>query len=169
MDALEVIYTRRSIRRFTGEVISDELLQKILKAGFQAPSAHNRQPWEFVVINDKNKLRKVMEFHRYAQMAENAGCGILVCGDSSKQQTLGFLVEDCSAAIENMLLAIHSLNLGGVWCGVYPKEDLMEGFTKLLELPPHIIPIGFVVVGHKDEEKAPRDNYDVNKIHYNKW
>lgn len=169
MDVLQAIMTRRSIRRFTGEVITDEQLDTILRAGFQAPSAHNIQPWHFVVVKDKELHEKISDFHKYAKMLPGAGCGIIVCGDEEKQPSRGFLVEDCSAAIQNMLLAAHGMGLGAVWCGLYDSGNLVENVRELLELPNNIIPIGMVVVGNKDEERNPSNRYDADKIHYNKW
>ncbi|NLX61224.1 MAG: nitroreductase family protein [Tissierellia bacterium] len=169
MDVLEAINTRRSIRKFTGEVISDDQIKTILKAGFQAPSAHNREPREFVVVRDKEALEEIANFHQYAKMLPKAGCGIVVCGDETLQPEFGFLVSDCCASIENMLLAAHGIGLGAVWCGVYPKEELMKPMSELLNLPDHIIPIGLVVVGMKEEDKQPKDRYNESKIHYDKW
>jgi nitroreductase len=169
MDILKAIMTRRSIRRFTGEVITDEQLDTLLRAGFQAPSAHNFQPWNFVVLRDKNLLQKISQFHKYAKMLPDAGCAIVVCGDEEKQPAKGFLVEDCSAAIQNILLASHGIGLGAVWCGLYDSSDLVSSMSEVLELPDNIIPIGMVVVGNRDEEKELSNNYDSNKIHYDKW
>ncbi|CCQ92806.1 putative NADH dehydrogenase/NAD(P)H nitroreductase [[Clostridium] ultunense Esp] len=169
MNVLEAIMTRRSIRKFTGEPISEEDLKTILKAGFQAPSAHNFQPREYVVVRDQEKIQKITEFHKYAKMLPKAGCGIIVCGDREKQPEIGFLVEDCSASIQNMLLAAHGLGLGAVWCGLYSVEKLTKAMAEVLELPEHIIPIGMVVVGVKDEEKDSVDRYDESKIHYDRW
>ncbi|MBU5425847.1 nitroreductase family protein [Tissierella pigra] len=169
MDVLKAIMTRRSIRRFTGEVITNEQIDTLLRAGFQAPSAHNMQPWHFVVLKNKELLQEVSEFHKYAQMLPNAGCGIVVCGDEEKQPARGFLVEDCAAAIQNILLASHGIGLGAVWCGLYDSSDLVNSMKEVLGLPSNIIPIGMVVVGNKDEEKEPSNNYHDGKIHYDKW
>src|SRR5690606_5414877 len=169
MDVIEAINTRRSVRKFTGEVISDEELKVILKAGFQAPSAHNLHPRDFVVIRDKEVIKKLTEFHPYAKMLPNAGCGIVVCGDSEKQKEIGFLVEDCSASIQNMLLAAHGLGLGAVWCGIYSVEHLVKSTSELLNLPEKVIPIGLVVVGKKAVESQPIDRYDESKVHYDRW
>ena len=97
MDVLEAIMTRRSIRSYTGEIIKEEDLRIILQAGFQAPSAHNFEPREYVVISDRDTIERIAGFHKYAQMLPKAGCGIVVCGDQTKQSEMGFLVEDCSA------------------------------------------------------------------------
>lgn len=169
MNVLDAIFTRRSIRKFTGEPVSEENLKLILKAGFQAPSAHNFEPRDYIVVRDKEKLNKISEFHKYAKMLPNAGCGIVVCGDTRKQEELGFLVEDCSASIQNMLLAAHGLGLGAVWCGLYSREELVDDMSKVLDLPDYIIPIGMVVVGVKAEEKKVVDRYKEENVHYDKW
>lgn len=169
MDVIEAINTRRSIRKFTGEIISDEELKVILKAGFQAPSAHNFQPRDYVVVRDKEIIDKIADFHPYAKMLPKAGCGIVVCGDSQKQPQMGFLVADCSAAIQNMLLAAHGLGLGAVWCGIYCDEKLVKNMSEVLKLPEKIIPIGMVVVGKKAVDKEAVDRYDESKVHYDRW
>jgi nitroreductase len=169
MDILEGIFTRKSIRKYTGETVTEDHLKLILLAGFAAPSAHNRQPWHFVVVRDKSTLEKIAQFHPYAKMLPQAGCGIIVCGDSDKEGMEGFLTEDCSAAIQNMLLAAHGIGLGAVWCGLYPVPSLIKSVTGLLALPKNIVPIGLVVTGHKNEERKAVDLYDEQKVHYEKW
>lgn len=169
MDILDAIFTRRSIRKYTGEVVSEGDLKIILKAGFQAPSAHNFEPRDFVVVKDKDTLDRISNFHRYAKMLPSAGCCIVVCGDTRKQKEIGFLVEDCSASIQNMLLAAHGLGLGAVWSGLYSGEKLVEDMKETLDLPDNIIPVGMVVVGVKDEEKQPIDRYNDEKVHIDRW
>ena len=169
MEALEAVFTRRSIRKYTGKVVDNDALNLILKAGFCAPSAHNNQPWHFVIVKNKETLESIAKFHPYAKMLPQAGCGIIVCGDKSKQGMTGFLVEDCSAAIQNMLIAINGIGLGAVWCGLYPNTKLTRSMTKLLNLPGTIVPVGMVVVGHKDESKEPPERYDEAKVHYEQW
>ena len=169
MHIIEGIMTRASIRKFTGELISDEQLDTILRVGFQAPSAHNYQPWEFIVLRDKEKIKLIKEFHGHAKMAEDAGTIIVVCGDTTRQTNRGFLISDTSAAIQNMLLAAHGLGLGAVWCGIYDINEYIVNISKILNLPNHILPIGMVVVGNKAKERIPQDRYDENKIHYDTW
>lgn len=169
MDILEGILTRRSIRKFTGQVISEEDLETLLKAAFQAPSAHNRQPWHFIVIKDEKKLEDIANFHPYGKMLPQARCGIVVCGDNEQQKNTGFLIADCAAALQNILLAAHGIGLGAVWCGLYPKQGLMAPMSDLLGLPPAIIPVGIIAVGHGDEQKEPRDRYDKTKVHLDFW
>ena len=93
MDILEAIFTRRSIRKFTGEPVTEDQLNLILKAGFHAPSAHNRQPWHFVVIRDEEKIDAMSQIHPYAKMAPSAGCIIIVCGDKDIEDQSGFIAE----------------------------------------------------------------------------
>ncbi|MDR7870615.1 MAG: nitroreductase family protein [Tissierellaceae bacterium] len=169
MDIIEGIMTRRSIRHFTGELISDEQLDTMLRAGFQAPSAHNCQPWEFIVVRDKDKIKEIKEYHKYAKMLGDAGTAIVVCGDINRQDNMGFLVADTSAAIQNMLLAAHGLGLGAVWCGIYDIPQLIANIKETLNLPENVIPIGMVVVGNKIKDRTPQDRYDENKIHYDTW
>lgn len=169
MNVLEAIFTRKSIRKFTGEAISEENLKTLLNAGFCTPSAHNHRPFHFVVIRDKSILESISEKHPYAKMLPDAGCGIIVCGDKEREESLGFLVEDCSAAIQNILLAAHGMGLGAVWCGLYPVPELTGLIKNVLSLPENIVPVGMVVVGVKNEERAAKDRYDEARVHYDRW
>ena len=169
MDVLEAIFTRRSIRKFTGDPVTDQELETVLRAGFHAPSAHNYKPWEFIVIRDKSTFERIASFHPYAKMLPQAEVAIIICGDVKKQEMTGFLVEDCAAATENMLLAAHGTGLGAVWCGLYPEEALTTGMKEVCKLPEEMIPVGMVVLGHKGEEKKVYDKFDQTKLHYEVW
>lgn len=169
MDVLDAIFTRRSIRKYSGEPVLEEDINTILKAGQHAPSAHNKQAWDFIIVKDKNKFEAIAKVHTYAKMLPHAEVCVIVCGDKNKQPMTGFLIEDCSAAIENMLLAAHGLGLGAVWCGLYPVTHLTKGMKKIFELPEHIIPVGMVVIGQKGEERKMDNRFDPSKLHYEKW
>lgn len=169
MDFLEAIMTRCSIRKYTGEKINEAQWETIFRAGFAAPSAHNLQPWHFIRIDDDALLEKIAESHPYAKMLSQSGGAILTCADFNIQQTEGFAVEDCSAAIQNMLITINGLELGGVWIGIYPIEALIEMMRSLFNLPEHIVPIGLMAVGHKATTRRPIEKYDEAKIHKNGW
>ncbi len=170
MEILEGIRTRKSIRKYIAKIEEKEL-DTVIRAGFAAPSAHNAQPWEFLIIREAKAIEKVAEMHKYAQMVLQAGTAILVCGDSKRQESESFLIQDCAAAIENMLLAAHGMGLGAVWCGIHGGEGtLCEDFSEYFKLPDHIIPIGLVVLGKKeDAEATARNRYNVECIHYDKW
>ncbi len=168
MDTMEAIFTRRSIRKYTKQPVSDEVLKKLLEAAMCAPSAGNRQPWCFVVINDRKIMNEIPRYHTYAQMLKEAPVAILVCCDSDLQ--LGeFGVEDCSAATQNILLAAHAKGLGAVWLGIYSVEPLVTATKKLLNLPEHIIPISLISIGYPAEQKPQPDRYRADRVHYNQW
>ncbi|WP_105616409.1 nitroreductase family protein [Vallitalea okinawensis] len=169
MNVLEAIFTRRSIRKFTGKKIKDEDIFTIIKAGCYAPSAENKRPWDFVVVREKKALESISVFHPRARMITQAGCAIVVCGDKEIQSQIGFLIEDCSAAIENMLLAAHGLNLGAVWCGLYPITKFTKPMKNLLDLPVNMVPVGLVVLGDIDEEKEIVYRFEKEKVHFEKW
>ncbi len=169
MDIQEAIFTRRSIRKFTGEAVDDMTLELLIKAGCQAPSAHNNQPWHFVIVKDKDLLQSVSEGHPYAKMLPQAGCAIVVCGDKELEGMPGFIAEDCSAAIQNMLLMAHGTGLGAVWCAVHPVGKLVKLFSKLLELPKNILPVGMVVIGHPAMNASTVDRYSAARVHREKW
>lgn len=169
MNTLNAIKTRRSIRRFTGKKLKELQFKKILQAGFQAPSAHNRHPREFIIIQDDDKLKEVESYHQYAKMLTKAGNAVLVCGDKDIQDNIVFLVCDVSASIQNMLLAAHSMGLGAVWCGIYNDKELTEKTQSVFKLPENIIPIGIIAIGYSEEKKESIDRYDEDKIHYNIW
>lgn len=169
MTVMEAILTRRSVRRYTGAPVSEELVNQVIRAGCYAPSAHNCQPWHFVVLRRPSALEALAAVHPFAKMAPSAGTAIAVCGDLGRQKTEGFLVEDCSAAIENMLLAAHSLGLGAVWCGIHPVPKLVQAVRDLLALPPAILPVGLVVVGHSAEDRTVDERFDPEKVHREAW
>lgn len=169
MEALQAIHTRRSIRRYKDKPVPEELIQKLLAAAMQAPSARNQQPWQFVVIDDWAMLAQIPEFMPNAAMAAEAPLGILVCGDLSLEKSEGYWVVDCSAATENLLLAAHALGLGAVWCGVYPREPRMEGLRQLVGLPEGVIAHSLIVLGYPAEQVPPQDRYQPERVRRNGW
>jgi nitroreductase len=170
MDVITAIRTRRSIRKYTGEPVDEQTLSTILDAGFCAPSASNKRPWHFLVIRDKAKLQMIGEVHPYAKMTPSADLCIVVCGDEAVQSSTGLLVEDCSAAIQNMLLAAHGLGVGAVWCGLYGgRSDRHLEFARLLGLPPGIVTVGMIPFGYPAETKPATDRFDASKVHYERW
>lgn len=169
MDAMEAIFSRRSIRKYTSQKVSEKVIEELLKAGMAAPSAGNQQPWQFVVIDDRKILNEIPKYHPYSEMLKEASVAILVCGDVESEKHKGFWVQDCSAATQNILLAVEALGLGAVWLGVYPREDRETGIGKLLGLPEHIVPLSLIPVGYKGEQKPPAERYDASRIHHNRW
>ncbi len=172
VDAIDNILTRTSIRAYNDSAISDDKIDTLLRAAMAAPTAMNRQPWQFVVVNDRVKLDSIASKLRGASMAVNAQIAIAVCGDMSKTiegDGRDFWIQDCSAATENLLLAAHSLGLGAVWCGVYPIENNVKNISSILELPDHIIPLNIIPIGYPKTPSAPKQKYDNERIHFNKY
>lgn len=167
MDALGAIMTRRSIRKYTSENVSDSEIKKILEASMAGPSANNTQPWHFVVIRDKKVLNKITEINPHASMAKEASLAIVVCGDSELSPS--FWLQDCCIAAQNILIAVHALGLGAVWTAVYPNEERIESIKGLLKLPKNIMPLCIIPVGHPDEVKKLEDRYKKERMHINFW
>ena len=168
MTLYDIIAQRRSIRKYTKQPVSDEVIKELLEAAMCAPSAGNRQPWCFVVINDRKIMNEIPKYHPYAQMLKEAAVAIFVCCVINLENK-GFGVEDCSAATQNILLAAHASGLGAVWIGIYPVESLVTATKKLLSLPEHIIPISLISIGYPAKQRPKPDRYRADRIHYNQW
>jgi nitroreductase len=169
MDTLEAIHKRRSIRQYTQEAVDEELIQKLLAAAMQAPSARNQQPWQFVVIDDRSILEQIPAIMPNALMAAKAPAAILVCGDMDLERSEGYWVVDCAAAVENMLLAAHALGLGACWCGVFPREPRMEGLRRLIGLPPKVVAHSLVVLGQPAERVPAENRFRADRVRHNRW
>lgn len=169
METLETIHTRRSIREYQNQPIPEELVTEILKAAMMAPSARNQQSWEFVVITDPEIRKKIPTVSPFAQMVVDAPLAILICGNLEVETAPGYWVIDCSAAIQNLLLAAHALGLGAVWTGVYPREERVKGLAKMFDLPDHVIPHSLIVLGYPTQQPEHPDRFKPERIHLNGW
>jgi nitroreductase len=166
---MQAILNRRSIRRYTEKTVAPEIINELLAAAMSAPSAGNEQPWEFVVINDREILGQIPRIHPHAWMVKDAPVAILVCGDLKREVHRGFWVQDCSAATENILIAVAEKGLGAVWVAFYPEEDRVKAARSLLGIPENIVPLALVPVGYPAQELPPANRFDATRIHYNKW
>ncbi|WP_306770967.1 nitroreductase family protein [Desulfovibrio sp. JC010] len=165
MDAMTALRTRRSVRSYTSQDVSEEQINELLGAAMSAPSAGNEQPWEFVVIRDKNILSQVKRINKYAGYAAKSPVSILVCGDLERDKFGGYWIEDVSAATQNILLAAHAMGLGAVWTGIYPMTDRVEKFRDLVKLPEHIVPMALVVIGHPKKAHKAVNRFKPERIH----
>ena len=166
-DVIETIFKRRSVRKFTDQPVEREKLELLMQAAMAGPSAVNAQPWEFVVITEKEVLDKLRLVLPFAKMA--APAAICVLGSSRRQRNKAgdrFWVQDCSAATENILLAVESLGLGAVWTALHPYDDRKKTVTDLLAIPPHVIPLCFIPVGIPAHDGEAKDKYDASRIHF---
>jgi len=168
-ETLKVIRERASIRTFIDKEISNTVIDTILNAGLCAPSAKNKRPFHFVVTQNKEQMKHITENAHYAKMLENATACIIVCGDKIMQGIPEWLLEDCSAATQNLLLAIHSLGLGGVWCGVKQSSDFYKDIVNEFNLPNHIRPVSLIAFGYTQEKKVQPNRYETYKIHRESW
>jgi nitroreductase len=170
MELYEGLLTRRSIRKYTGEKIKEEQIFAIIKAGMYAPSARNKRPWHFIIVDDREVLKQIMKIHPYSSMLSEASHAIVVCGDENLENGPGYYKLDCSAAAQNILLAAHSFGLGAVWLGVEPRPDRISGVSSILSLPDHIHPLSIISVGVpvKIPAEIP-DRYEPEKIRKNNW
>ena len=168
----ENIMSRTSVRSYTEKPVEQEKVEMMLRAGMAAPSACNRQPWHFVVINDREILDQIPQFSPYAGMVKQASLAIVVCGclDKTLEGTeQEFWIQDCSAATENILLMAHGLGLGGVWTALYPLKERYEGMQQLLHLPKTMIPLNTLIIGYPKNQAEAKDKWKEENISYNKW
>lgn len=169
MDVVEAIETRRSIRTYTKDPVSDDELEPLLRAAMCAPSAANAQPWHFIVIRDRKILDEIPQIVSTAQMVRNAPSAIAVCADTTLEKYHGFWVQDCSAATQNLLLAATARGLGAVWIGVHPLEDRVRGVRHLLKLPENVVPLCLISLGHPAEQPRRDERYKGSRIHRDTW
>ena len=164
---LSAIFQRRSIRKYTDQPVESEKLELLLQAAMAAPSAMNSKPWEFVVITDSTKLAQCRK--RLIFGNRNAPAAILVCGNSeasANRVAKNFWVQDCSAAIENILVAAVGLGLATVWIGIHPVKRFERTLREITGLPAEVTPLGLVYVGYGAEQKESRSQYDPERVHW---
>lgn len=167
---LDLLFNRRSIRKYTDQKIPDEYIKIILSAGMAAPSAGNEQPWEFIVVDDREKMTRVSDYHPYSAMLKNASHAIVTCANPTKfKYEPEYWIQDCSAATQNMLLAAAGLGLGAVWLGVLPVIERMEGVRKIFSIPTEIIPVTMISLGYPAEKRSPQKGYNEAIVHWNKY
>lgn len=169
MEFTDVATTRRSIRAFTDQDISEDDVEKVVRMAMTAPSAGNQQPWEFLVVRDKAALQKIPDFHPYAKMVANAPVAIVVCGNPVDIKWPAFWPQDCAAAAQTMLLAARDLGLGSVWAGIYPEESRMAGTRDLFGIPAAIMPFALIVLGWPAQEFKAVERFNARKVRFEKW
>ena len=170
-DPLSIFFGRRSIRRYQDRAIEPEKVDALLRAAMAAPSAVAKDPWRFVVLQDQAVLKRVSEGLRNGKFLADAALGIVVCGDlaAAHDRQESYMLQDCSAAIENILLAAHALGLGACWLGVHPRPTRVAFMREALRIPESITPISGISIGYPAETKESRTRYDASRVHYDKW
>ncbi|MBS4764795.1 nitroreductase family protein [Alistipes sp. kh20] len=169
---LDAISARTSIRAYQDRPVGADTVELLLCAAMSAPSARNRQPWAFIVVDDKDLLRQLADSLPYAQSAAAAPMAVVVCGVLTESQgatNAGWWVQDAAAASENLLLAAHAVGLGAVWTGVYSYEDRVRAVRNVLGLPRHVVPLNVIPIGYPAENPAPKQKWDPAKVRRNGW
>lgn len=152
----DIIFKRVSVRDFTDEKVTDDQIDRLMKAGMAAPSAGNQQPWEFVLTRDEITKGKLAESSPYAKPAGKADVVIVPCIRKNDLRFPENAPLDMSACAENILLEATALGLGAVWLGVYPEEDRMKAVADAIGASSDVEPFALIAVGHPKEEIPPR-------------
>ncbi|MEX0975429.1 MAG: nitroreductase family protein [Bacillota bacterium] len=169
MDAFEAILSRRSIRKYTSEPVSEEQVKKLMECAMAAPSAGNQQPWQFIVVDDRATLDAITTIQTHTLMLKEAPMAVIVCGDPSTAKIPTMWTMDCAAATQNILLSAYAQGLGTCWCAAYPNENTQAGLRNLLGLPETLAPFSIIAVGHGAEQKPPANRYNEARVHRDKW
>ncbi len=167
---METIFNRRSIRKYENRPVEDEKIEKLLRAAMQSPSAANQQPWEFIVVKNKDTLKKLSEMSPYSKMVGSAGVAFVALANSENLKVSSAWQQDMGATVENLLLEAVNLDLGAVWLGVATAEESMDYIKKLFNLPENIKPFALIPVGYPEGQKNIFvDRFDEKKVHYETW
>lgn len=170
MDALEALTTRRSVRRYTTQPVTDAEVETLLRSAMSAPSGFGQRSARYVVVRDADTRRTLSEVSKHAGMIADAPMTIVVCGDTTAERVPGtYFVHDAVAAIQNLLTAAHALGLGAVWVGVHPWVDRMHAVRAAVGLPTGVEPIASVAIGHPAVLPAAPDRYDPAFVHADRW
>ncbi|MDT8335225.1 MAG: nitroreductase family protein [Desulfurivibrionaceae bacterium] len=168
---LNPIFSRRSVRKYQEKPLSDEMINDLLEAAMAAPSAVARDPWHFLVVRNRQTIDAITDILPNGKMLRQAPATFVVCGDISQAhgQELSYLLQDLSAAVENILLAANLLGLGACWLGVHPREERQTGIRKLFDLPENIIPMCAVALGWPAEQPEARTRFKQERVHLERW
>lgn len=164
---LETIQNRKSVREYSDKEITQDVLDKLIRAGMAAPSSRDRRPWHFIIVSDKAVLESLGSQLRNAACLVGADKAIVVCGDEELSDNCWFI--DCSAVTQNILIAAESMGLGAVWTAVYPYDDRAEIANKAFNLPENIHAFAIIPLGYPLGENKPKDKFDESRIRYNAW
>jgi len=168
---LSSIFARRSVRQYTAEPVTDEELHDLLEAAMAAPSACAKDPWDFLVVRDAATLARLATGLPNGPMLPKSRAAIVVCGDLSRthRNLESFMIQDCSAAVENILIAASMLGLGACWLGIHPNVERMAHVRAQVGIPPAIHPVAIIAIGRPAEFPDPRTRYRSDRVHAGNW
>ena len=182
-EAIRNILSRKSVRSFTDQEITEEQMNVMLRAAMAAPSGRDIRPWSFVVLRDREQYAGIFGDKNFnMRIYMKSAAVVVICADttvvmkarkdpdtSMSIQPNGTWRDDMGACTENFLLAAESLGLGAVWTACYPYPDRYLPVKKALGLPEEVVPYCVVAVGWPDAQYEPKDKWDPERIHYGKW
>lgn len=168
---LDFIFSRRSVRKYEDREVPNEMIQDLLEAAMAAPSAVAKDPWHFIVLQQRASLDRLADILTHGQMLRQATAAFVVCGDITlaHDQLESYMLQDLSAAVENILIAANSLGLGTCWLGVHPRPERMDGIRKMFALPDNIIPMCGIAVGWPKDPPPARTRFKPDRVHREKW
>ncbi|WP_405290783.1 nitroreductase family protein [Methanobrevibacter sp.] len=166
---MSIIFKRHSIRKFKDEKVPDELIENLLKAGMQAPSSCNSQPWEFIVVSKSEDKIAISQMHKFAKPAANASHLIITLGNLNQAKVIRMIEQDLGACNENILLQATHEGLGAVWLGFHPIEERTLRLKEYLEIPDYCIPFSVICVGWPAHESEVKLRYDKSKVHFDRF
>lgn len=166
---MSLIFKRHSVRKFTDEKVSDDLIIQLLKAGMQAPSSCNSQPWEFIVVDKKEDKIAISQMHKFAKPARDASHLIITLGNLNQSKVHAMIDQDLGACNENILLQATHEGLGAVWLGFHPIEDRTLKLKEYLNIPDYCIPFSVICVGYPQKESEVKLRFDESKIHFDRF
>jgi nitroreductase len=165
-ERLQLVFSRRSIRQYTNQPVSEADITSLLEAGMAAPSAMNKRPWHLVAVTDKQVIQEIAQSPPYGRTLPAAALVIVVCGDPAISD---WWLQDCTLATQNILVAAAGLGLGGVFLGCHDKPEREGPIRQALGIPDAIGMASVLCIGHPAEEKGPRTQYDPAQAHRDHW
>ncbi len=168
---LDFIFTRRSVKKYLAGEIPAEMLNDLLEAGMAAPSARAADPWQFIVVTKRETLDRMVKALPNGRMLLTAPAALVVCGDMHRalEGYESYMLQDVSAAVENILLAAVALGLGSCWLGIHPRRSRMDGIRALFHLPEHIVPVAGIALGWPETTPEARTRYRRECVHREAW
>lgn len=166
---MSIINNRQSIRTFNQKEVEKEKLIKLVESAMCAPSSKNKQPWQFIILDDKELINDLSQAHPNWKILKNTNKVIIICGDLEQEEREKHMVMACSAATQNILLKCVEVNLGAVWLGLYPDDIRINYIKDKLNIPNYILPISLVAIGYYDNLNQKQRKLDLDKIHFNIW
>lgn len=168
---MDVIFNRRSIRRYKKQAVEPEKIERLLRAAMQAPSAVNQQPWEFIVVQNKDNLERLAGISAYAKMVADAPLAIVLLGNEERMRLQLHWEQDMAAAAQNILLEAVHLGLGGVFLGIAPIQDRMDFISGLYNLKRRLKPFCVIPIGYPEDGQEHKfiDRYDPDRVHFEKY